>query len=210
MPRQLLFQVKSGQLRKSGYINYKLLFAGPPKRERTEVTYHDCISNTSRISMSSMEWILNQLRTHTKRHSTEQNYLCIWRKFNNFIIKLDVKPMSWEDRISLFGAYLVDNGLQSSSLRSYISAIKTILFEDGYVLDTDKVLLSSLIKACQLINDHVKTRLPIRQKLLEILLFEVQRTYSEQPYLETMYKTIFLLDTTVCFASGNWHQVHIQ
>ena len=82
-------------------------------------------------------------------------------------------------------------GVQSSTLRSYYCGIKSVLKEDGYVVDDDKVLLNTLAKACKLKNDHVITRLPIQCKLLEILLFEVQRLFADQSYLEILYKAIF-------------------
>ena len=103
--------------------------------------------------------------------------------------------MSWEQKTALFGAYLVDGGIQSSTLRLYFSAIKHILKQDGYKWDDSKVLLNALVKSCKLENDKVKVRLPIQKGLLEMLLFEIERYYrnNQQPYLEQMYKTIFLL-----------------
>ena len=140
-----------------------------------------------------MQQILNKLKTKTTRSTTAKTYFCVWRQFNNFIIKLDSRPDTWEDRISLFGAYLVEHkGVQSGTLKSYYSAIKAVLREDGYIVDDTKVLLSSLVKACRLENDRVKTRLPIQLRLLEILLFELERIFEHQPYLECMYKTLFL------------------
>ena len=150
-------------------------------------------SESSRISTASMKLILEKLKNQTKRSSTDQNYLSIWRKFNKFIVKLDYRPESWEDRISLYAAFLVNEGIQSSTLRCYYSAIKSILRDDGYIVNDNKVLLNSLAKACKLVNDRVITRLPIKSKLLEILLFEVERMFSEQPYLDIMYKSLFLL-----------------
>ena len=103
---------------------------------------------------------------------------------------------SWEEKTAFFGAYLVENGIQSSTLKSYFSAIKHILKLDGYQWDDSKVLLSSLVRSCKLINDRVKTRLPIQKGLLEMLLFEVDRMFvikNQQPYLAIMYKAIFSL-----------------
>ena len=154
----------------------------------------DYSSNSSRISANSMNLILDRLRTHSNRTSTEKNYFGIWRNFNNFVVKLDKKPHTWEERICLFAAYLVDGGIQSSTLKSYYSAIKAVLRNDGYYVDDNKVLLTSLAKACRLVNDKVQMRLPISKPLLELLLFEVQRKFeNKQPYLEILYKTIFLL-----------------
>ena len=118
---------------------------------------------------------------------------------NKFLLKLDHKLIntSWEQKTTLFGAYLVDNGIQSSTLKSYFSAIKHILKQDGYLWDDNKVLLSALVKSCKLENDTVKTRLPIRKGLLEMLLFEINRKWyhgcSPQPYLAILYQAIFCL-----------------
>ena len=83
--------------------------------------------------------------------------------------------------------------MQSQTLKSYISAIKGILIDDGYQWNQEKILINTLTKACKLINDRVRTRLPIKLNLLEILLFEIERIFASQPYLECLYKTIFML-----------------
>ena len=97
----------------------------------------------------------------------------------------------------MFGAYLVDGGIQSSTLKSYFSVIKHILKQDGYMWNDNKVLLSSLVRGCRLENDRVKIRLPIQKGLLEMLLFELERKYgtqeNHQPYLEHMFKAFFSL-----------------
>ena len=139
---------------------------------------------------------MNKLKASQNRKSTQNNYLGIWRNFNNFLIKLDFMPRSWEDRTSLFLTYLVDNGLQSSTLKSYASAIKKVLILDDYEWNYSKVLLGALTKSCKLINDSVRTRLPIQFKLLELILFEVQHKFTiekNQPYLKVLYMTIIAL-----------------
>ena len=118
-------------------------------------------SSSSQVSARDMEDILIRLRTHTTRSSTAKNYYSIWKKFNNFILILDSVPTNWEHRVSLYGAYLVDNGMQSQTLKSYLSAIKKVLSYDGYDLKMDLVLLNTLTKACKIVNDTVNTRLPI-------------------------------------------------
>ena len=113
------------------------------------------------------------------------------------MLNLDSKLIaSWEEKTSLFGAYLVEKGIQSSTLRSYFSAIKHVLKLDSYEWDDNKVLLSSLVRGCRIINDKVKTRLPIQKGLLEMLLFEIERKFNsnnQQPYLICLYKAIFSL-----------------
>ena len=55
------------------------------------------------------------------------------------------------------------------------------------------MFLNSLIRSCKLENDRVKVRLPIQKGLLEMMLFELERQFDDQPYLEILYKTIFCL-----------------
>ena len=109
------------------------------------------------------------------------------------MIKLDVKPKHWKDRVTLFIGYKVDQGIQSATVRSYVLAIKRTLIEDGYPWDDTRVILGSLTKACKIINDKVHTRLPIKCSLLELILFEVQRICrkDDQVFLEAMYKALF-------------------
>ena len=157
---------------------------------------HSSSSNTFRISSRDMKLIVDRLLTLHNRDSTKRTYLAVWRKFNNFVIKLDIKPPTWEERTAMFMADMIANGAQSSSVKSYISAIKRILADDGYTWDDNIVLLSSLTRACKLKNDHVRTRLPIGYGLMELLLFEIARQYvtlSNQPYLCVMYQAIIAL-----------------
>ena len=134
-------------------------------------------SGSSKISTKYVEHILDSLTANTMRPSTRKKYHEVWTKFSKFIISLDRKPPMWERRAALFCAYLVDKGNQSGTIRSYISAIKKVLKEDGYNWNDNIVLFDSLTKACRLCNDHVKTRLPIQIGLLELLLFELDRVF---------------------------------
>ena len=133
------------------------------------------------------------LKTKKNRKSTMNNHHCVWTQFNKFLIRLDVMPSMWEDRVALYVTYLVNEGYQSSTVKSYISAIKCVLKDDGYEWDDGSVLLSSLTRACRLINDKVRTRLPIKCNLLELVLFEVQRIYHDQYFLMILYQSILLI-----------------
>ena len=64
---------------------------------------------------------------------------------------------------------------------------------DGYSWDDSKVLLSSLTRACKIVNDRVKTRLPIQCGLLELILFEIDRIHQNQPYLACLFKTLLAI-----------------
>ena len=102
-------------------------------------------------------------------------------------------PRAWEERVSLYCAYLVNNGAQSTTIKSYVSAIKCILKDDGYHWNNEKILLETITRSCRLMNDRVLTRLPIHENLLELILFEIGRLFETQPYLTLVYWMIMLL-----------------
>ena len=56
-----------------------------------------------------------------------------------------MKLATWEQRVSLYCAYLVDRGIKSMTMRSYVSAIKCILKDDHYEWDDNAIILSSLV-----------------------------------------------------------------
>ena len=141
-----------------------------------------------------MENLLEQLKQEGNRDSTKAIYHTIWKNFNKFLIKLDRMPKTWEDRTCIYCTHLIcEKRLQSSTVRSYISAIKWVLRNDGYCWDDGKMLLNTLTKSCKVKNDRVKTRLPIQKGLLEMVLFEIRRKFCDQPYLEALYISAFLL-----------------
>ena len=104
-------------------------------------------SNESTFSATAMRRIIERLKSQLNQPSMNQHYLAIWCQFNRFVICLNIKPNLWEERTALYVAFLVDEGMQSSIVRSYISAIKRILIDDGYPWEDNKMLLASLTKA---------------------------------------------------------------
>ena len=121
-------------------------------------------SDTSTISLNQIYHIMEGLKTRQFQDTTTQNYHGIWKNFNKFIIRLDIIPQTWEERVAAYGTYLYYHGIQSSTLKSYISAIKTTLMLDDYEWNDDKLKLTILIRACKMVNDKVKTRLPIKKR----------------------------------------------
>ena len=153
----------------------------------------DAPSETSRISSEEMDNIIDSLMLKANRSSTYKTYYSIWKSFNRFVIRLDVIPRTWEQRTSLYCAYLVNKGVKSSTLRSYVSAIKGVLKLMRYQWNDSEVILNALVRVCKFNNDQVSARLPISEKLLEMMLFELERVYLDQPYLEILYKTILAI-----------------
>ena len=62
---------------------------------------------------------------------------------------------------------------------------------DGYPWNDNNAALSIITKSCHIINDRLKTRLPIRIGLLELMLFDVGKHFGGQPYLNRLYQAIF-------------------
>ena len=103
-------------------------------------------------------------------------------------------PKLWEDRLCLYCTFLIMiKGRKSTTIRTYVSAIKYVLTNDGYEWSDGKVLLNTLTKSCKMKYDRLKVRLPIQKGLLELILFRIQRKFETQPYLEATYITIFLM-----------------
>ena len=146
--------------------------------------------------------IVERLKNQSNRESTRMSYHKIWTRFNKFIIRLDIKPKTWEERVALFAAQMVEEGKKSSTIQSYVSAIKSTLKKDNYEWCDNKILLATIIGACKIKNDIVKTRFPIRIGLLEIMLFEINRVYNKQIYLETLLKAYFALSYYGLFRVG--------
>ena len=153
----------------------------------------DTSSTSFTLSTSALRDIVDKLRCKRHRTSTQEQYYGVWKKFNEFFIRLDEKPPSWEERIILFVGYLVETKKKSTTIKCYVSAIKSVLQDDGIMVNHDEVLLKSLTQACRLCNDRVTTRLPIRQSLLMLLLHAIPELFSSpQPYLETFYRSMLI------------------
>ena len=55
----------------------------------------------------------------------------------------------------LFVAYLINQGKKSSTVRSYVSAIKAVLEQINTEVNEKRSLITSLTQACNLKNDYV-------------------------------------------------------
>ena len=137
--------------------------------------------------------MIESLKSRSNRPTTLSNYHTIWNLFNSFLIRLDEMPNTWEERLCLYVGYCADRGLQSSMIKSYISGIKHMLSMDDYYLNENKILLTTLTRATKLENDSIRNRLPIQKGLLELMLFEVETSFSSQYYLELLFKTLFII-----------------
>ena len=90
----------------------------------------------------------------------------------------------------LFAASLIENGFQSSTLKSYMSAIKSVLMDDNYDWQDGRLELQTLSRAYRIVNNKLTVRLPICLNLLEVILFEIKCFYHDQYYLAILYQTL--------------------
>ena len=136
---------------------------------------------------------MDRLCNEKHQSTTRKNYYTIWKLFNKFILKLDKKPTTWEDRLSLFVGYLVNNRNKSTMIRSYVSAIKSVLADVDVKITEDSYLLVSLTRACKLINNKIHIRLPIYRDMLHIIVTDVQHhmAMKGQIYLSILCHAIF-------------------
>ena len=76
-----------------------------------------------------------------------------------------------------------------------MSAICTVLAEDGIEFQQDSFVLTSLIKASRIRNNVLVTCLPIHKVLLKLILDEVTKFGAElnQPYQKTLYLAFFAM-----------------
>ena len=151
----------------------------------------EVLSNSTTISTESINRYVEQLKHQRCRDSTKKNYYNIWKIFNKFNVKLDVKPDTWEERLVLFMGFLIENKCRSSTINSYISGIKAILLQNNIKISEDRFLLSSLTRACKIKNDIMKTRLPISSNLIASVIRKIYDIYDTQPYLACMYHALF-------------------
>ena len=151
-------------------------------------------SDTTQVSRRQMERILDGLRNNDVQKTTRRTYHNVWTNFNKFIIRLDDIPHKWETRVSLYCAYLIEiKRLQSATVKSYISAIKKVLIEDGYEWSNRSALLNAITRSCKIKYDRIKTRLPIRRNFLELIVTNMRRKFRKQIYLMTLYTSAVLL-----------------
>ena len=148
-------------------------------------------SSSSTISTLAMYNLMEKLKKECFRDATKHNYYSVWKSFNKFLVCLDQKPNNWEDRILLFATYLVDSKRKSTTIKSYVTAIKATLKDAGIKVNEDRVLLNSITKACCQVNDRLFVRFPIHKGMLKLICEAVSNMFHSQPYLKHLYRAMF-------------------
>ena len=165
-------------------------------------------SRDSTLSAEYLTEVVERLKRHKHRSTTRRTYHEAWCNFNDFLIRLDKWPNSWEDRIALFIADLMGedgDGHPSTTIATYVSAIRDVLKSDGVEIEEHSVVLSSLLRACRVNNkSETSLRLPIRCTLLHMIIDEIENRFldsTSQPFLCKLYKAILV--------SGYYGLLHI-
>ena len=149
-------------------------------------------SSVSTISSAAIQDVIKSMKLKRHRDSTKKNYYAIWKIFSKFFLRLDNKPIEWEDRIILFVGYLIIKKKKSSTIRSYVSTIKSVLIDEGKQVSEDKVLLAALTKVCKLNFDVAHNKLPVKKGMIHMLLSTVEKLYHDQLYLKILYKAMIV------------------
>ena len=107
---------------------------------------------------------------------------------------MDNKPKNWEDRLTLFVGYLVQCKKKSTTIKSYISAIKAVLAAEKIKISEDAYLISFLTKVCRITNDKIRTRLPIYKKMVNVLLDRCETYFGkkQQVFQAKLYRAVFV------------------
>ena len=88
------------------------------------------------------------------------------------------------------------SGHPSSTIASYVSAIRTVLRDNGVEVCENSVVLSSLLRSCRVNNkSDTYLRLPIGRTLLQLLVDKIENRYldeSMQPFPCKLYKALLV------------------
>ena len=165
--------------------------------EDTKSSISSSTRSTDRLSTYRLREVRDQLLFNVHKRSTKKNYHTVWENFNKFVIRLDYQPDTWEEKVSLYIAFLSENNIKSTTMRSYISAIKAKLSMDGYKWDKNLFQFSALTKACKLQNDRIKVRLPILEEFLRCILMEIYRKFRNMEMVNEVYNKAMYLSAVM-------------
>ena len=79
------------------------------------------MDSSESISSAAILDVIDRLKGQCYRKLMCRSYYSAWKSFNSFYVRLDVKPSTWEQRITLFVGYLIDNKRKSATFKSCVS-----------------------------------------------------------------------------------------
>lgn len=146
------------------------------------------------MSTEYFQRVLDQLATKAVEDSTMEVYMAAWHAMNKFYCRLDRKPKPWDQRMSLFIAFMIKKRFEKATIQTYISGIKYILRNILHVdVDDNAFRFTALIKAARYKNNKVNIRMPIKLNLLNRILETIPKIkrLQNQPYLVALYRAMF-------------------
>ena len=104
--------------------------------------------------------------------------------------------MARDDRLVLFVAELMDTGRPSSTISSCVSAVRSVLKDDGVDMGKNSILLSAMLRSCRVNNKSESSlRLPIQKGLFHMVIDKLEMydmSEHNQPFLCRLHKAILV------------------
>ena len=76
--------------------------------------------------------------------------------------------------MALFVTYLIDTKRPPATIRTYASGMKSVLADDGVVIDSNSLALATILKACKYVDRETTfTCPPIQKSLLDLILGKI-------------------------------------
>lgn len=193
-----IYRESSGQFLKLGFLNYisgiRTVNEGVVAQQKNIFSENLSISSgSSRYSIEFFNSILESINQSALKPKTKKLYHTVWVSFNQFLLKFNRLPRSWEEKILLFVTHLADSGKKPSTIKSYVSAIKNKLKTDGTEIDDQRVELTAIIRAVKLKDNRIFVRLPINKRILAVILDQADVFFGNQVYLKRLYKAMLIL-----------------
>jgi hypothetical protein len=150
------------------------------------------------ISVDELGATSDMLMSAALKPSTKKTYSSAQQKFLEFcrIYKLKSMPVT-ESTLLLYVAYLFDQGFKGSSIRVYISAIRSLHVYGGYEYPEDMVRLKLALKGAVTQSAPPVRKLPITYKILSKMLFSIKGRFDEK-----MINAVMTLAFFGCFRAS--------
>lgn len=88
---------------------------------------YSSVDEPQKILLTLFNRIVDKITNDDVSQATKEAYHAVWRNFNHFLLCFDDFPTSWEDKMVLYATFLADIGSASSTVASYMSAIRYVL-----------------------------------------------------------------------------------
>ena len=106
------------------------------KKPLSETMAASSSDDSTSTSTAAIQNIVERLKIEHNCDKIRKTYHSVWRQFNKFYLKLDIKPQMSEDQLILFVGYLISSGKRSSTVKSYISAMTVMKFQQIAIYPT--------------------------------------------------------------------------